>query len=196
MNKAVFYDRDGTIMKMIYDPDEGIIQTAKKPSQINFVPGIIDIIKHTTSLGYKNIIASNQAGVGAQKISLKNFNNVKNEMTQLITKQGAIIDAQYYCFHHPSATIQKYKKDCDCRKPKPGLLIQASLEHNIDLNKSWIIGDSINDVLAGNSVGCKTILLANLDESEYLHVLEENLKGIKPNYLIKNLEEAINIIKI
>jgi len=196
MNKAVFYDRDGTIIDMIFDSEEGIIQTASTPSQIKFIPGVIDILKHTSSLGYKNIIVSNQAGVGTEKISITNFNKVKDKMTDRLMLEGAKIDDQYYCFHHSTATISEYKKICDCRKPKPGLLFQASKDHNLDLSKSWLIGDSINDVLAGHAAGCRTILLANLNESEYLHLLEKNLKGIKPDFLIKDLKEAINIIKM
>ncbi len=196
MKKAVFYDRDGIIMKMVYDLEHGLIETAKKPSQIAFVPGIVELLKHTASLGYKNIIISNQAGIGIKKISQKNFDAVRETMTERLKKQGAVIDAQYYCFHHPFASIAKYKKKCDCRKPEPGLLLQAAEEHNIDLSKSWMIGDSVYDVLAGNAAGCGTILLAFLYESEYLRILEEKLKGTKPDYLIRELKEAINIIKI
>jgi D-glycero-D-manno-heptose 1,7-bisphosphate phosphatase len=194
MNKAVFYDRDGIIIKMVYDLENGLIETAGKPSQIDFEFGIIQLLKHTTSLGYKNIIISNQAGIGIKKISEKSFNLVKDEMSKRLAKQKAKIDAQYYCFHHPHASIEKYKKTCNCRKPKPGLILQAAKDHSIDLSKSWMIGDSVNDVLAGNSAGVKTILLANLHESEYLRVLEEKLHGIRPEYLIKKLTEAVQII--
>jgi D,D-heptose 1,7-bisphosphate phosphatase len=192
--KAVFFDRDGIIIKMVYDLENGLIETAKTPSQITFVPGIIEVLKHTTSLGYKNIIISNQAGLGIKKISQKNFDAVREAMTERLKKRGAVIDEQYYCFHHPFASITKYKKKCDCRKPEPGLFFQAVKEHNIDLSKSWMIGDGVNDVLAGNAAGCRTILLANLYESEYLRILEEKLNGIKPDYLIKKLKEAIDII--
>ncbi len=196
MTKAVFYDRDGIIMKMVYDLEHGLIETAKKPSQIAFVPGIVELLKHTASLGYKNIIISNQAGMGIKKISPKNFAAVRESMTERLKKRGAVIDAQYYCFHHPFASIAKYKKKCDCRKPEPGLLFQAAKEHDIDLAKSWMIGDSVYDVLAGNAAGCRTILLGYIHETEYLRILEKKLNGIKPDYLIKKLNEAINIIKI
>jgi len=195
MNKAVFYDRDGIIIKMVYDLETGVIETAKTPNEIDFVHGSFDLLKHTSSLGYKNIIISNQAGIGIKKISEQNFNLVKNSMTQQLKEKGAPIDEQYYCFHHPHATTEKYKKVCLCRKPKPGLLLQAAAEHDIDLSASWMVGDSVNDVIAGHAAGCRTILLANLHESEYLHILEEKLQGIKPDFLIKKLPEAIDIIK-
>lgn len=194
MSKAAFYDRDGVIMKMVYDLEQGLIETAKKPSQISFVPGIAGLLKHTKSLGYKNVIISNQAGIGIKKISQKNFDAVRRTMTERLNKKGAIIDAQYYCFHHPFAAITKYKKKCDCRKPAPGLLFQAAKEYDIDLSKSWMIGDSVYDVLAGNAAGCRTILMGYIHETEYLSILEKKLNGVKPDYLIKNLNEAMKII--
>lgn len=192
--KAAFYDRDGIIIKMVYDLEQGLIETAKKPSQITFVPGIVELLKHTASLGYKNIIISNQAGLGIKKISQKNFDAVREAMIERLKKQGAVIEAQYYCFHHPFASIAKFKKKCGCRKPQPGLLFQAAKEHDIDLAASWMIGDSVYDVLAGKAAGCSTILLGYIHESEYLRILEEKLNGKKPDYLIRNLKEAINII--
>ena len=74
----------------------------------------------------------------------------------------------YYCPHYPDGKIQKYKIECDCRKPKPGLILQAAREHDIDLSNSWMIGDILNDVEAGNRAGCKTILLDNGNETEWI----------------------------
>lgn len=193
--KAAFYDRDGIIINMVYDLEQGLIETAKKPSQITFIPGIVELLKHTASLGYKNIIISNQAGLGIKKISQKNFDSVRESMMERLNKHGAVIDAQYYCFHHPFASIAEYKKKCDCRKPQPGLLFQAAEDHNIDLAKSWMIGDSVYDVLAGKASGCRTILLGYIHETGYLRILEEKLNGKKPDYLIRELNEAISIIK-
>lgn len=196
MQKAVFYDRDGVITKMVYDRENGIIETVRNPSQIAFVPGIIDVLRHTTLLGYKNIIISNQPNIAIKKVSKESFEEVTQTILDNIKKQGAHIDAGYYCLHHPFAALEEYKKDCDCRKPKPGLILQAAKEHDIDLSKSWVIGDGVNDILAGHAAGCKTILLGNILESEYLRVLEEKLGEVKPNYLIKKLKEAIEIIKV
>lgn len=195
MNKAAFYDRDGIIIKMVYDLEQGLIETAKTPSQVTFVPGIFELLKHTASLGYKNIIISNQAGIGIKKISKKNFNAVSKTMTEKLKKKGAVIDAEYYCFHHPFASISKYKRKCGCRKPEPGLLLQAAKDQDIDLSKSWMIGDSVYDVLAGDTAGCKTILLGYIHESEYLRILEKKLHKKKPDFLIKELKEAVSIIK-
>ena len=196
MNKAIFYDRDGIIIKMVYNLDFGTIDTPRQPSEISFIPEIFDLLKHTTSLGYKNIIISNQPVIATKKISKEGFEEIRNEILKKLKEQGTVIDDDYYCLHHPDASLLQYKKNCRCRKPKPGLLFKAAKENKLDLSKSWIIGDGVNDVLAGHSAGCKTILLANLYESEYLRVLEKNLKGVRPDFLIKNLKEAIRIINI
>lgn len=194
MNKAVFFDRDGVIIKMFYDLENGLIESVKTPSQIELVYGIVDLLKHTAPLGYKNIIISNQPDIGLKKVNEKNFNLINKSLIEKLNAEGASIDSQYYCLHHTFALVEKYKKNCDCRKPKPGLFFQAAKEHNIDLAKSWMIGDGLNDIIAGHKAGCRTILLANIAESEYLRILEEKLNGLKPDFLVKKLNEVNEII--
>jgi len=194
MNKAVFFDRDGVILRMVYDQEHGTIDTITNTKQLSFVYGSIALLKHTTQSGYKNIIVSNQPAIGLRKMSPENFQEITDHMITAITGQGATIDAQYYCFHHPFAAIETYRKRCDCRKPNPGLLLQAAKEHNLDLTASWMIGDGVNDILAGHAAGCRTILLGNVMEAEYLSILEEQLHGVKPDAIIKKLPEAISLI--
>lgn len=194
MNKAVFFDRDGIIIKLIYNPDEVIVQTVKVPEQIEFIDGIGGLLKHTKEKGYLNIIASNQAGVGLEKISEENFEKVKTEMTSKLTGMGGVIDGQYYCFHFPTALIEKYRLECDCRKPKPGMLMQAAKDLDIDLNESWMIGDGINDVIAGKKAGCRTILLENNEGLEYARPISNEF-NIKPDFVVKSLEDIKNIIR-
>jgi D,D-heptose 1,7-bisphosphate phosphatase len=152
------------------------------------------LLQYTQKLGYKNFIVSNQPAIGLGKITMDIFQNITEAMIAQLSKQGITIDGQYYCFHHSFATIEKYRKDCDCRKPKPGLLLQAAKEHTIDLKRSWMIGDGINDILAGHAAGCKTILLGNNLESEYLRLLEKELQGVKPDAIVKKLTDVPAII--
>lgn len=195
MNKAFFFDRDGVIIKMVYDLEYDYIHTAFLPSEIEFIYGIFELLKKTKSLGYKNIIVSNQPDIGFGKISEKNFKEICSKINKELKKEDIVLDGEYYCFHHPFAELEPYRKECDCRKPKIGMLLKAAKDHQIDLSKSWIIGDGVNDIIAGKSAGCKTILTANLLESEYLRIIEKKLKKIKPDYIIKNLKETLNIIK-
>lgn len=193
MNKAFFIDRDGIIVEMVYDL--GAITTPLKPEDVSLVYGISELLRFTKKMGFLNILVSNQPNIGLKRISEQKFWAVQKKIAQELEKEGVVLDGEYYCLHHPYAKIKKYAINCDCRKPKPGLLLQAAKEHDIDLQASWMIGDGASDVIAGEKAGCKTILLANVLEAEYLRVLESNLQGVKPDYLIKKLPEAIEILK-
>lgn len=195
MNKAFFIDRDGIIVEMVYDLENGTITTPLKPKNVSLVYGIGELLYFTKKLGFLNILISNQPNIGLKRISEKNFRTVQRKILQELKKEGIVLDGEYYCFHHPHAKIKKYAVNCNCRKPKPGLLLQAAKDNNIDLKKSFMLGDGVNDVIAGNKSGCKTILFANLLEAEYLRLIEKQLKGIKPDYIIKKLTEAIKILK-
>lgn len=194
MNKAVFFDRDGIIVKLIYNPDDRRVEAVKEPVQIEFMEGIDDLLRYTHEKGYLNIIASNQAGVGLKKISERDFALVRDEMTKKLADKGAIIDRQYYCFHFPTALIEAYKKDCDCRKPKPGMILDAAADLGIDLAGSWMVGDGINDVIAGRTAGCKTILLENNEGLEYARPLSNEM-NIVPDFIVRKLEEVKSIIR-
>ena len=108
-------------------------------------------------------------------------------MKKELAKDGATIDAEYYCFHHPESKIKKYKKICDCRKPKPGMLLQASKDYDIDLKKSWMIGDGLTDIQAGISAGCKTILMGTF---KCYHCAKMQELGIKTDFVSPNLFKA------
>ncbi len=195
MNKAVFYDRDGTILEMVYDEEHGTIDTLRKKEDIRFVPGIVELLKHTSSLGYLNIIISNQPGVGLKKITKKQNEDITREFTRQIEELGGKIDGLYYCYHHPFALLTEYRKKCNCRKPAIGLFKNAIKDFGIDPKKSWVIGDGVNDILAGDKLKCKTILLANIGESEYFRILESKLGKAKSTHIAKRLDEAMDLIK-
>jgi D,D-heptose 1,7-bisphosphate phosphatase len=192
MNKALFLDRDGVIIQGVYD--NGHIRTVTDPNEIEYVPGIFKLIQKALVDEYKIIIISNQPGIGLGQIDKETFDKITKEIETDFKTNHIEITASYYCFHHPFAKLEEYKKVCECRKPAPGMLLQAAKEHDIDLTKSWFIGDGVNDIKAGHAAGCKTMLVANVLEAEYLRLLEEHLEGIKPDHIIKKLKEAISII--
>lgn len=194
MNQAVFYDRDGIIVQMVFDTENGTIDTVSKKEQVEFVPGIIELIKYTGKMGYKNIVISNQPRIGLKKIDKKRFFEIADFIDKKLRENNARIDYTYYCFHHPYAKVDEYRKTCDCRKPGAGLFFQANKDFEVVLKNSWMIGDGVNDILAGHRAGCKTILVGNLAESEYLRILERQLKGIKPDFIVKKVIDIKNII--
>lgn len=153
--KAIFLDRDGTINKYV-----GFLTSA---GQFELLPKAADAIKILRRLGYLIIVITNQPVIARGETSLEELENIHKKMETLLGKEGAFIDDIFFCPHHPDkgfeGEVERYKIDCDCRKPKPGLILKAAEKYNIDLAKSWMVGDSESDVQAGCNAGCKTCLL-------------------------------------
>lgn len=155
--KAIFLDRDGTINKYI-----GFL---RKPEEFELIPGVANTIKQLNDNGYLVIVITNQPVIARGEVTVEELNTIHNKMETLLGKEGAYLDAIYYCPHHPDkgyeGEIKELKIDCDCRKPKPGLILKAAKDFNIDLENSWMIGDSKSDILAGKNAGCKTALITS-----------------------------------
>jgi D-glycero-D-manno-heptose 1,7-bisphosphate phosphatase len=159
MNKAIFLDRDGTI-----NEDTGYTH---KVEDLEFVNSAVQGLQRMQQLGYKLIIVTNQAGIAKGKFEEEDYFHFSNELRLRLQENGVIINAEYFCPHHSEGTIEKYKIDCNCRKPKPGMLEQAAKDFNLDLGKCWMIGDTPSDILAGKNAGCKTIqVLTGKDKTE------------------------------
>ncbi len=148
--KAVFLDRDGIINQKPQEHDY-----VKSWKEFKFIPGIEELIKAAKEEGYLVIVITNQRGIARGLVSREVVEKIHEKMVASLKKKGAIIDAIYYCPHD-------IKDHCNCRKPKPGMILQAAKEFNIDLKNSIVIGDSESDIMAGKAVGCKTFL-ANPD---------------------------------
>lgn len=194
MNKAIFFDRDGVITPMIYEPEEGLVETVRKPQDVSLVFGINQVMKAAKEKGYLLIVISNQPNIALGKISKEMFEKIRDEMTHQLAGKGITLDDELYAFHHPYAKRKVYKDMPDTRKPKPDMILEAAKNHDINLHESWMIGDGVNDIKAGKAAGCKTALLGNIIEAEYLHVLEENLDGIKPDVMLKKLTGFIEYL--
>ena len=191
-NKAVFLDRDGVINEVVYHKEMGIIDSPFTVEQFTLLPKVGDAINKFHDLGFKVIVVSNQPGLAKDHFSMDVFKKINEKMKNELKKYGAEVDAEYYCFHHPYGKIKKYTKICDCRKPKPGMLKKATEEHNIDLSKSWMIGDGITDMQAGQTAGCKTILIGRM-KCDLCRIMED--ENVKPDYIKPNLYKAFLIIK-
>lgn len=172
--KAIFLDRDGTINKYV-----GFLRSTE---EFELLPGVIEAIKKINSNGYLAIVVTNQPVIARGEVSFEELHLIHNKMETELGKHGAYLDGIYFCPHHPhkgyEGEIPELKIDCECRKPKPGMLLQASEDFNIDLKESWMIGDSENDILSGRNAGCKTALIGkenynqDLSEESLLAVIE------------------------
>ena len=158
--RAIFLDRDGTINKY-----KGFLTN---PEDFELLPGVAETIRTINHSGYLCIVVSNQPVIARGDCTFEELQTIHDKMETLLGKEGAFVDGIYFCPHHPDKGFKgerpEYKIDCDCRKPKAGLLLQAAKDWNIDLSQSYMIGDSDRDVEAGQNAGCKaSILLANYD---------------------------------
>lgn len=192
MNKqpALFFDRDGVLIEDVH------LLVSK--DFIKFIPNVGNILADLRRRGWKLILVTNQTVVARGLLSYEEATQLNNLVLKQLKQlnNSAYFDAVYLCPHHPHATVEEYKKNCECRKPKPGMLFQASKEYNIDLSKSFMIGDRISDLIAGNIAGCNSILLDNgnlnkpLIESD-LTILEVDKN---PDFVIKILDELPGIV--
>lgn len=178
-NKAVFLDRDGVINKKL--PEHNYI---KKWEEFKFLPNIAEAIRELNKK-FLVIVTSNQRGVGRGMMAIEDLEDIHIKMKKALQKQNARIDGIYFCPHN-------YKDNCNCRKPKPGMLFKAAKHFGIDLSQSYIIGDSSVDIQAGKRVGCRTILISN--HKDYLFP-ELKKKEIYPDYIAPYLLEAVKVIK-
>lgn len=151
--KAIFLDRDGTINKYV-----GFLRS---PEELELTDDAAEAIMLINASGYLAVVVTNQPVIARGEVTWDELNEIHNKLETELGKQGAYLDGIYFCPHHPhkgyEGEIPELKVDCDCRKPKPGLLLRASKDLNIDLSKSYMIGDSDIDVAAGETAGCKSI---------------------------------------
>src|SRR3569623_890994 len=160
MDAAVFLDKDGTLIHDIpynVDPDLIVLQD-------NCIEGL----KLLSQKGYKLIVISNQSGVARGYFAEEALYGVEKKLQSLLAPYGINLSGFYFCPHYPQGIIDEYAVDCYCRKPWPGMLLHAAEVHHIDLSESWMIGDILNDVEAGNRAGCKTILINKGNETEWV----------------------------
>src|SRR5574344_1027594 len=148
--KAVFFDRDGTLNK-----DVGFLTSI---DQMELVPGAAEAVKAVNESGYLAVVVTNQPVIARGDVTFEQLREFHNKLETLLGKEGAYLDAIYYCPHHPDSGFKgerpEYKKACTCRKPAPGLFMKAAEDFNIDLSRSFMAGDSDKDVTAGNNAGC------------------------------------------
>lgn len=197
--KAVFLDRDGTINKYV-----GFLRDI---DDFELLDGVADAIKVFRNLGYLVIVVTNQPVIARGEMTVEELEEVHKKMETLLGREGTYIDDLFYCPHHPQkgfkGEIPEYKVECECRKPKPGMLFIAAEKYNIDLNSSWMIGDSETDIKAGKNAGCKTCFLAeghNKDYGqscsagslmEFADMLKRETNVIKDERLIQYVDDLI-----
>jgi D-glycero-D-manno-heptose 1,7-bisphosphate phosphatase len=193
MNRAVFLDRDGVINALVYNPEFGLVDSPANPRQFRLLPGVPEAVRLINDLGFLAVVISNQPGVAKGKFTAALLEAMTHQMSGELAKQGARLDRVYYCMHHPEGVIEPYRKVCDCRKPRPGLLLRAAEELDIALEKSYFIGDGITDLQAGKAAGTTNILVYS---SFKCYICEElNRQDVQPDYIVRNLHDGVTLIR-
>jgi histidinol-phosphate phosphatase family protein len=173
-SKAVFLDRDGVIN---HKAQEGnYIRTWR---EIQFIPGAVQAVAFLNRAGYRVFVATNQRGVATLKIRMSDLLEIHERIQHEFARAGALISQIYYCPHDTSVR-------CPCRKPRPGMLQLAAQEHSLDLQASWMVGDSVTDVKAGENAGCRSVLLAS--------TIPDLSVFSKPPLMAESLESAVPLI--
>ena len=191
-DRAVFLDRDGVLNDLEYNPDEGRIGSPLSSKQLRVFPYAGESVMRIQELGFKAILVSNQPGVAKRQLTYAEFEKMNGRVREELAKHGCALDAEYYCLHHPDALIEKYRLDCDCRKPKPGLLIRAARENGIDLARSFFVGDALVDVKAGRAAGCSTIFLGHV--TDFLSRMIEK-EDARPDHVLPSLRQVPGLLR-
>jgi D,D-heptose 1,7-bisphosphate phosphatase len=180
-NKAVFLDKDGTlIVDVPYNTD---------PAKIVLTDHCLNGLKALQAQGYLLVIISNQSGVARGYFGEDALGAVEDQIKRFLSAGEVRLDGFYYCPHHPEGNTVHYAVECDCRKPLPGMLLKAADDLGVDLSLSWMIGDILNDVEAGNRAGCSSVLIDNGNETEWAW---NDLRV--PAARVKNIDEAAEYI--
>jgi D-glycero-D-manno-heptose 1,7-bisphosphate phosphatase len=191
-NRAVFLDRDGVLNDLVYDEEEGHAGSPFSASEMRVFPYVASTVRELREkLGYHVIVISNQPGVAKGQFSHKEFERMRKKLVKTLEKGGTAFDGEYYCLHHPQALDDRYRADCDCRKPKPGMLLKAAEEHDVDLSRSYFVGDSLVDVKAGRRAGCITILVGQV--TTFLSRMMEQ-EDAAPDYMIPSLKDVPGLL--
>lgn len=179
---AVFLDRDGTIIRQV--------ELLHASSQLHLLPGAAAAIKDLNDAGYLVVIVTNQPVIARGIISPEDLGRIHAALIGRLARRGARIDAVYFCPHHPQADRAEYRMACACRKPGVGMLLQAEQDLGIDLSRSFFVGDSTQDICAGNRAQVRTILVRTGHGGNDPWQHEST-----PDFVARNLADAANIIK-
>ncbi len=176
---TVFLDRDDTLIV-----DSGFIDD---PAKVELVPGAGEAVRRLHAAGFKVVVASNQSGVARGRFDEERLRKIHARLQQLLEAEHAPLDGIYYCpyLDGPEAVVAEYRRKSSLRKPAPGMLLKAAREMDLDLSRSWMIGDSARDVQAGQAAGCETILVGD----------GVNGEGVEPTYHVGSLLEAVDIVE-
>jgi D-glycero-D-manno-heptose 1,7-bisphosphate phosphatase len=156
---AAFLDRDGTLNQAVPDPDSGIPESPLSVDDVRLLPGAAAAAGKLANAGYALVCASNQPAAAKGKVNVDQLLAVHERVIELLTEQGVQVEISLLCLHHPDGVLGELSRPCACRKPAPGMLLDAAAELQLDLGSSWMLGDTDTDIAAGHAAGARTVLI-------------------------------------
>lgn len=188
LTPAVFLDRDGVLIEDV--------DLLTREDQIKLIPGVPQSLSLLHQAGYRLIVVSNQAVVARGLSTESEVQKLHHEIGRRITESGGpVLDGCYFCPHHPQAKLAAYRVSCECRKPRPGLLLRAAEEHRLDLRASVMVGDRLTDVVAGLRAGCRTIqVLTGRHSDPPIQTTEPLPEDVTPDHACSDLSAAVRWI--
>ncbi len=194
MNKALFLDRDGTILQEVEGESPETLGYLVSVQQVELITGSADAIAAARKLGYKIIIITNQSAIARGWLTLEELDKINEKMYSLLQKEnpGALVDALYFSPYHKEGVVEEYSVEHPSRKPDIGMILEAKKEHNIELSSSYMIGDAFSDMQTGINAGLHNILVeTGYGKMAYRKCLDEN---VKIDFIATNLNEAVKYI--
>jgi D-glycero-D-manno-heptose 1,7-bisphosphate phosphatase len=185
---AVFLDRDGVINELVWDARGNAFESPYRREDVVLVPAAVEGLRALRKQDFVLVVASNQPAAAKGMVPLEALERVHEQVERLLDRQGIRLDAYRYCRHHPEGVDPELGRVCECRKPAPGLLVEAAADLSLDLSSSWLVGDADRDVEAGKRAGCRTILIANPSSQHRRSGL------VEADEIARNLAEAAAII--
>jgi D-glycero-D-manno-heptose 1,7-bisphosphate phosphatase len=186
--RAAFVDRDGVVNELVPDRLSGLPESPLRVEDVSLIPGAAAALKRLHAAGWLLIGVSNQPAAAKGRVSVQQLHAVQARVLELLRGEGVTFDAFRLCLHHPEGIVAELSGPCDCRKPAPGMLLDAGRSLAVDFARSWMIGDTDSDVVAGRSAGCKTLLV------QHPGSLHKRGRGATPDAVVPNLLTATDVV--
>jgi D-glycero-D-manno-heptose 1,7-bisphosphate phosphatase len=181
---AAFLDRDGVLNELVPDPISGRPESPLRIADTRLIGGAANAARELARAGFLLVCVSNQPAAAKDVVSEAELLTIHRHVLALLKGEGVCIAASRLCMHHPQGTVPELSGPCDCRKPEPGMLLDAGRALGIDLGDSWMLGDSDTDVIAGQRAGCRTVLIENRDSAHKRH------GEVRPSLKARDLADA------
>jgi D-glycero-D-manno-heptose 1,7-bisphosphate phosphatase len=182
---AAFIDRDGVLNEGRPDPDSGLLESPTRVEDVRLLPGAAEALLRLARAGYALVCASNQPAAAKGKVTVRELLAVHERVVELLAEEGAQLDTSRLCLHHPDGSVPELSGPCACRKPAPGMLLDAAGSLDLQLSASWMLGDTDADVLAGQAAGCRTILI------DYPGSAHKRAEAAIPDALVPELASGV-----